>query len=239
MKIAKVLLVLFIIGVMVCGTTVFIGCDEAANMMKPVITEKPEKPQETPKPDPEKPKTEEPKQPSEEPPSEEPETPKPPEDPEEPEPPEPLSEEEAIAKAKRIAIQTAEHMQAIEGGTHYQFEETISEDAEKVLIENTGLTWDHLGGLVNICLHLADEFETIREFGGFSSFIDVLANYLELTYRYPTKSNRDIVEIFKQRCAAREVTIVVHDVFRKYYGDNPALLDELLQGYAERVNQAR
>lgn len=235
MKIASVL-VLLAISAIVIGS---IGCNEMMDMTKPVITPEPEPPI-TEVPEPEAP--EEPEPPIVEIPEPEvPEEPEPPTveipEPEVPEDPEPLTEEEARHKAVKIARETIGFMEIHEGVPQYRFGESISEGAENILIENTGLTWEQLRGYILLCVEERGETEHIEKNRRFIAYTDILVHYLELSFLHPREEHDKWKNesLLIRRCEEREILVGAIAVISKYYP--PDHVDDLLEDWNEFLRE--
>ncbi len=161
----------------------------------------------------------------------------PPEIPEQPVRPgeEPLPELEAWSQATNIALGTIRLMELRELEPQYKFGDSISEETEEVLVERTGLTWEQLKNLTDICLVESGDIVFVEKFKRFVAFTDVLAHYVQLTLIHPEKTESEILDLFTERCKRREVTAEASVVAEGYY--SPQYLEDLQWEWEQTLNE--
>lgn len=188
------------------GLTLLTGCDEGMQMMKPAM-EKPVPPEMEPPMDPEGSVG--------------------------------LTKEEAREKARGVVIDTVYARQILinplldlPSDEFSQGLPTVNSEGTRILLEKTGFTWPQVGKLVAIHLeenaHEAALAEaSIADNGAyFGTWVDVVAKYLEITFRHPTKMEDEILEFFREYARDGETTTSVENVKADYFSVEDADLSD-------------
>ena len=177
----------------VFGLTLLTGCDEGMQMMKPAI-EKPVPPEMEPEP---------------------------------PMEPQGLSLEEAWKKADGILIRTVNRLEKELGeqGTEFLFNDQQAASLRNTIIfEETGLEWELITTLLKIYLeedphsvkiHLEDADSIAWKLG----WGNITVHYLSDTFRYPTKTEDEILEMFREKCRSGGTTAIWDDVMETHFSD--------------------
>lgn len=181
----------------VFGLTLLTGCDEGMQMMKPAM-EKPVPPEMEP--------------------------------PMGPEGSIGLTKEEAREKARGVVMDTVYARQILMNPLldlpSDAFSEgfpAVNDEGTRILLDKTGFTWPQVGKLVAIHLeenaHEAALAEaSIADSGAyFGTWVDVVAKYLEITFRHPAKMEDEILELFREYARDGETTASVENVKADYF----------------------
>ena len=120
-------------------------------------------------------------------------------------------------------------MEIFEGVPQYKFGDTISERAEEVLTEGTGLTWEQLRSYTYRCLGESGEAEHVEVDRRFIAYTDVLVNYLELFLLFPGDQEFAVL-LLVNRCVLGDVSVEAIAVIEKY---EPSHVDDLLEDWEE------
>ena len=196
----------------VFGLTLFIGCDRTFDPLQPVMED-----HQVPEMDPELPM----------------------EDPMNPEGPDALTKQEAREKARGVVIDTVYAMQILlnpvydlRGSALHEAILAFYDERTTLLLEKIGLTWPQIGKLVAI--HLKENTQegafaelSVTLTGDYeAAWVDVVAKYLEITFRYPTKTEDEILGLFREYARDGETTVSLLNVNANYFSVADADLPE-------------
>ena len=178
----------------VFGLTLLTGCDEGMQMMKPVM-EKPVPPEMEPPMDPEESVG--------------------------------LTKEEAWEKADGILIRTVNRLEEELGeqGAELLFNDQKAASLRNTIIfEEMGLEWELITTLLKIYLEedphsVKIHLENSDSVAWLLGWGNITVHYLSDTFRYPTKTEDEILEMFREKCRSGGTTAIWDDVKETHFSD--------------------
>ena len=87
-------------------------------------------------------------------------------------------------------------------------------ERKRIVFEETGLKWELITTLLKI--HLEENPDSVEEL---FSWINITAKYLELTLIHLTKTEDEILELFREYASSGKTTVIVKKVVKLYFPD--------------------
>ncbi len=173
------------------GLMLLIGCDEGMQMMKPTM-EKPVPPEMEPPIDPEGSVG--------------------------------LTKEEAWEKADGILIRTVDRLEKELGEQGWLSDLDAASLRNRIVFEETDLEWEQIIALLKI--YLEEDPHSVKIYLKDSDSIEwklawgnITVHYLSDTFLYPTKTEDEILEMFREKCRNGGTTAIWDDVKETHFSD--------------------